>query len=65
MVLNISNLKIPKQNKTFQIYREFLVTYRSGSWIIELHGIPTSITLNGNPTFTNKLWKELLKLQGT
>lgn len=33
--------------------------------IFKLHGIPTSIVLDHDPTFTNKFWKELFKVQGT
>jgi hypothetical protein len=33
--------------------------------IFKLHGMPTSIVLDQDPTFTNKFWQELFKLQGT
>jgi hypothetical protein len=33
--------------------------------IFKLHGMPHSIVYNRGPTFTNNLWKELFKLQGT
>jgi hypothetical protein len=33
--------------------------------IFKLHGIPTSIILDQDPTFTGKFWQELFKLQGT
>jgi hypothetical protein len=32
--------------------------------IFKLHGMPTSIVLDQDPTFTNKFWQELFKLQG-
>lgn len=32
--------------------------------IFKLHGMPTSIVSDRNPTFTNKFWHELFKLQG-
>ena len=34
-------------------------------WIFKIHGMPTSIIFDHDPTFTIKLWKELFKLQGT
>jgi hypothetical protein len=33
--------------------------------IFKLHGMPTSIVSDQDPTFTNKFWQELFKLQGT
>ena len=33
--------------------------------IFKLHGMPTSIVLNCDPTFTRKFWQELFKLHGT
>jgi hypothetical protein len=33
--------------------------------IFKLHGMPTSIVSDRDPTFTNTFWKELFKLQGT
>jgi hypothetical protein len=33
--------------------------------IFKLHGIPHSIVSDHDPTFTNKFWKELFKLQGS
>jgi len=33
--------------------------------IFKLHGMPTSIVLDQDPTSTNKFWQELFKLQGT
>ena len=33
--------------------------------IFKLHGMPTSIILDRDPTFTSKFWQELFKLQGT
>jgi hypothetical protein len=32
--------------------------------IFKLHGMPTSIVSDHDPTFTNTFWKELFKLQG-
>jgi len=32
--------------------------------IFKLHGMPTSIFLDQDPTFTKKIWQELFKLQG-
>ena len=33
--------------------------------IFKLHGMPTSIVSNRDPTFTSTFWQELFKLQGT
>jgi hypothetical protein len=33
--------------------------------ILEIHGMPHSIFSDHDPTFTNNLWKELFRLQGT
>jgi len=33
--------------------------------IFKLHGMPTSIVSDRDPTFTNKFWQELFKIQGT
>jgi len=33
--------------------------------IFKLHGMPTSIISDRDPTFTNALWRELFRLQGT
>jgi hypothetical protein len=33
--------------------------------IFKLHGMPTSIVPDRDPTFTNTFWKEMFKLQGT
>jgi hypothetical protein len=33
--------------------------------IFKLHGMPTSIVSDRDPTFTNTFWQELFKLQGT
>ena len=33
--------------------------------IFKLHGMPTSIVFDGDPTFTSKFWQELFKIQGT
>jgi hypothetical protein len=33
--------------------------------IFKLHGMPTSIVSDCDPTFTRTFWKELFKLQGT
>jgi len=33
--------------------------------IFKLHGMPTSIVSDHDPTFTGKFWQELFKLQGT
>jgi transposase InsO family protein len=32
--------------------------------IFKLHGMPTSIVLDRDPTFTNKFWQDFLKIQG-
>jgi transposase InsO family protein len=32
--------------------------------IFKLHGIPTTIVSNWNPTFTSSFWRELFKLKG-
>jgi hypothetical protein len=33
--------------------------------IFKLHGMPTSIVCDRDPTFTNNFWRELFRLQGT
>jgi hypothetical protein len=33
--------------------------------IFKLHGMPTSIVYDRDPTFTSTFWKELFKLKGT
>ena len=33
--------------------------------VFNLHGMPTSIVFDRNPTLISKFWKELFKLQGT
>jgi hypothetical protein len=33
--------------------------------IFNLHGMPTSIVFDRDPSFTNTFWQELFKLQGT
>lgn len=33
--------------------------------IFRLHGMPTSIITDRDPTFTSNFWNELFKLQGT
>jgi hypothetical protein len=33
--------------------------------IFKLHGMPTSIVSNRDPTFTNTFWQEMFKLEGT
>ena len=33
--------------------------------IFKLHGIPTSIVFDHDPTSTSEFWKELFKLKGT
>jgi hypothetical protein len=33
--------------------------------IFKLHGMPTSIVLDCEPTFTSHFWQELFNLQGT
>jgi hypothetical protein len=42
----------------------FLVALVFLDHIFKLHGMPTSIVSDHDPTFTNKVWQELFKLQG-
>ena len=32
--------------------------------VLKLHGMPTSIVSDRDPTFTSQFWKELMQLQG-
>ena len=45
---------------TLAMVSQFFIEY-----IFKLHGMPTSIVYDCDPTFTRKIWQELFKLQGT
>ena len=41
-----------------------LMAHAFMDYIFKIHGIPTSIISDRDPTFTNQFWHELFKVQG-
>jgi transposase InsO family protein len=52
-------ISLPHPYTAASVTREFIFH------VFKLHGMPTSIVSNRDPTFTSAFWKEFFKLQGT
>jgi hypothetical protein len=46
-------------------YTAAIVTRSFIANVFKLHSMPTSIMFDRDPTFTNALWKEFFRMQGT
>jgi hypothetical protein len=46
-------------------YSAIMVAQEFFENVFKLHGLPTSIVCDRDPTFTSNLWRELFRLQGT
>jgi hypothetical protein len=46
-------------------YMAIMVAHKFFEHIFKLHGMPTSIVCDQDPTFTSNFWKALFRLQGT
>jgi len=59
--------KLSKYNHFFTLSHPFAPNFVAQVFleqIFKLHGMPTSIVFDRDPTFTKKNWQELFKLQG-
>ena len=60
--------RISKYGYFYALQHAFIVVILSHIFldqIFNLHGMPTFVMSNRDPTFTNKFWEEFFKLQGT